>query len=101
MSQKGLDCQMKRSRGVGSNFSRGWRGGGWGGEVRLKCYFQKGSFCTDLFPNKLYIGNVYKFTLKQKKGGGGGGGDPLLPTPLRMDIDYENSHDGGEAISCL
>ena len=52
-------------RGVGRNFSMGGR---------FKCYFLKGSFCTDLDPNTLYK-KCIKFSPKK-----GGLSDP--PPPL-------------------
>ena len=51
-----------------------------GGGALLNVIFQKGSFCTDLYPNTVQI---YKICLppQTKKAGGGGEGHLTLPPP--------------------
>ena len=76
-------------RGVGKNLSRG-------GGV-LDETFQKGSLCTDLFPNTL-CRKCIKFTPHKKAKGGGGSRTTPLTHPFKFPpllLVYTKKHRGG------
>ena len=53
-----------------------------GGVVLNGFFFQKGYFCTDLFPNTLYRPNIAPTELGGGRGGGGGSSGPPTPPPF-------------------
>ena len=74
---------MRPIRGVERIFFKG-------AGVVLNAIFQKGSFCTDLFPNIFFNRNCIIICLKKERGGGRPAPPPPFPTPLPINACLMN-----------